>query len=74
MSKAVLNVRHCLIGIVTNLSISPQEVTTVKRTHFVILLLAGLALGVVLIGTPSGRAGDKDKDNDNDESKIKRGF
>jgi hypothetical protein len=45
----------------------------VKRTHLVILLLAGLALGVVLIGAPSGRAGDKD-DKDNDESKIKRGF
>ena len=43
-----------------------------KRT--VLVLLAGLALGVVLIGAPPGRAGDKDKDNNNDESKIKRGF
>ncbi len=44
-----------------------------KRTVLVTLLLAGLALGVVLIGAPPGRAGDKD-DKDNDESKIKRGF
>jgi hypothetical protein len=42
-----------------------------KRTALVILL-AGLALGVVLIGAPRGRAGDNDKDNE--ESKIKRGF
>lgn len=47
-----------------------------KRTHLVILWLAGLALGVALIGAPPGRAGDKDKDkdNDNDEARIKRGF
>jgi hypothetical protein len=45
---------------------------TVKRTALV-TLLAALALGVVLIGAPRGRAGDKD-DKDNDESKIKRGF
>ena len=44
-----------------------------KRT--VLVLLAGLALGDVLIGAPPGRAGDKDKDDkDNDESRIKRGF
>ena len=41
-----------------------------KRTVLV-TLLAGIALGVVLIGAPRGRAGDKD---DNDESRIKRGF
>ena len=43
-----------------------------KRTVLV-TLLAGIALGVVLIGAPRGRAGDKD-DKDNDESRIKRGF
>lgn len=43
-----------------------------KRKILFILLLAGLALGVVLVDTPRGRAGDKD-DKD-DESKIKRGF
>jgi hypothetical protein len=45
----------------------------VKRSLLFILLLAGLTLGVVLVGAPLGRAGDKD-DKDNDESKIKRGF
>ena len=40
-----------------------------KRT-LLVTLLAGLALAVVLIGAPRGRAGD----NDNEESKIKRGF
>ena len=44
-----------------------------KRAVLSTLLLAGLVLGVMLIGTPRGRAGDKDKD-DNDESRIKRGF
>ncbi len=42
-----------------------------KRAVLSTLLLAGLALGVVLIGAPRGRAGN---DEDNDESKIRRGF
>ena len=41
-----------------------------KRAVLGTLIVAGLALGIVLIGAPRGQAGDKD----NDESKIKRGF
>jgi hypothetical protein len=42
-----------------------------KRAVLSTLLLAGLALGVMLMGAPRGRAGN---DEENDEAKIKRGF
>ncbi len=42
-----------------------------KRAVLSTLLLAGFVLGVVLIGTLRGRAGN---DNDNDESRVRRGF
>src|SRR5712691_13533432 len=41
-----------------------------KRLVFSVLLLAGLALGIVLISAPRGRANDED----NNESRIEQGF
>jgi hypothetical protein len=41
-----------------------------KRTVLTTLLVSCLAICVMLVATPRGRAGDKD----NDESRVKRGF